>query len=415
MNNKRKDNKRKDNKGRVLKPGESQRKNKSYQYRYKDLRGNLKTVYAPTLDLLRKKEKEIHTQLLFGIDYGNGEISVIDLTERYTALKVGVRHNTKVGYNFVLNLLKKEDFGYLKISQIKVSDVKSWFAKMQQQDGRSYSTISSVRGVLKPAFQMACDEDAIRKNPFNFKLTDVVVNDTVQREALSEEEIATWMDYVAHDKTYSKYYDEFVVLLETGMRVSEFCGLTRKDLDFEKRRIRVDHQLLRERSGRYHVEKTKTRSGCRYLPMNDNVYCALRKILARRPKVKTEPMIDGYTGFLLLDKNSNPKVSLHIEHELSWAQTKYDKLHPDHPLPHITPHVLRHTYCTNCVKRGMDVKALQYLMGHSDVSTTLDTYTHAGYDFAAGQAKKIDEAWQKNGFYDIDDPAGTDKNVRSHA
>ena len=132
MNNKRKDNKRKDNKGRVLKPGESQRKNKSYQYRYKDLRGNLKTVYAPTLDLLRKKEKEIHTQLLFGIDYGNGEISVIDLTGRYTALKVGVRHNTKVGYNFVQNLLKKEDFGYLKISQIKVSDVKSWFAKMQQ-------------------------------------------------------------------------------------------------------------------------------------------------------------------------------------------------------------------------------------------------------------------------------------------
>lgn len=113
-------NKRKDNKGRVLKIGESQRKNKSYQYRYKDLRGNLKTVYAPTLDLLRKKEKEIQTQLLFGIDYGNGEISVIDLTDRYTALKVGVRHNTKVGYNFVQNLLKKEDFGYLKISQIKV-------------------------------------------------------------------------------------------------------------------------------------------------------------------------------------------------------------------------------------------------------------------------------------------------------
>ena len=46
-------------------------------------------------------------------------------------------------------------------------------------------------------------------------------------------------------RAYSKYYDEFVVLLDTGLRVSEFCGLTRKGLDFRNRRIRVDHQLLR--------------------------------------------------------------------------------------------------------------------------------------------------------------------------
>ena len=79
---------------------------------------------------------------------------------------------------------------------------------------------------------MACDEDAICKNPFIFKLTDVVPNGSEHRIALA-------------DETYSKYYDEFVVLLDTGLRVSEFCGLTRKGLDFKNRRIRVDHQLLR--------------------------------------------------------------------------------------------------------------------------------------------------------------------------
>ena len=109
---------------------------------------------------------------------------------------------------------------------------------------------------------MACDEDAIRKNPFIFKLMDVVVNNSVPRSAFTEEQLAVWMKFIETDKTYSKYYDEFVVLLETGMRVSEFCGLTRKDLDFKNRRIRVDHQLVRERGGKYYVEETKTISGC---------------------------------------------------------------------------------------------------------------------------------------------------------
>ena len=153
--------------------------------------------------------------------------------KKYISLKKGVRYNTQVGYRFVLNLVKKEDFGYRKISTVKVSDAKQWFAKLQK-DGRGFSTISSVRGVIKPAFQMACDEDAVRKNPFIFKLTDVVVNNTVPRAALTEEHLGIWMNFIEKDNTYCKYYDEFVVLLETGMRVSEFCGLTRKDLDFKK-------------------------------------------------------------------------------------------------------------------------------------------------------------------------------------
>ena len=65
------------------------------------------------------------------------------------------------------------------------------------------------------------------------------------------------MGFIREDKTYAKYYDEFVVLLGTGMRVSEFCGLTKSDLDFESRRIRVDHQLVRERGGKCCILKTK--------------------------------------------------------------------------------------------------------------------------------------------------------------
>ena len=182
---------------------------------------------------------------------------------------------------------------------------------------------------------------------------------------------------------------EFVVLLGTGMRVSEFCGLTKADLDFTGRKIRVDHQLVRERGGKYYVEKTKTECGCRYIPMTDEVYRSLQNILSRRKRVKTETIIDGYSGFLLLDKNDSPKVALHIENEMRWAMKKYQKLHPDKPLPHITPHVFRHTFCTNMANAGMDIKTLQYVMGHSDVGVTLNVYTHASYDRAAEQMAKI--------------------------
>ena len=382
--------KRKDHKGRILKAGESQRKDGIYQYRYTDCRGKRQCVYSPTLQELRQKEKEIQKQIDEGIDYEAGQITVIELLEKYISLKKGVCYNTQVGYRFVLNLVRKEDFGYRKISTVKVSDAKQWFAKLQK-DGRGFSTISSVRGVIKPAFQMAYDEDAVRKNPFVFKLTDVVVNDTVPRAALTEEHLGIWMNFIERDNTYHKYYDEFVVLLETGMRVSKFCGLTRKDLDFKNHRIRVDHQLIRERGGKYYVEETKTSSGRCFLPMNETVYDSLKKMLKRRPEVKTEPMVDGYSGFIMLDKNGNPKVALHIENEMRWAMKKYKKLHPDSPLPHITPHVFRHTFCTNYANDGMDIKNLQYLMGHSDAGVTLNVYTHASYAHAAEQMAEISQ------------------------
>lgn len=375
--------KRKDHKGRVLKEGESYRKkDKLYMFRYKDVRGKVKAFYDSDLKSLRAREKEILKQIDDGINYAAGEVTVIELVEKYIALKEGVRYNTKVGYNFVLNLIKKEDFGYRKIRDIKPSDAQKWFIKLHK-DGRGYSTLTSVRGVLKPAFQMAFEEDVIRRNPFDFIITKYVPNDSKRREALTPGEQKIWMEFIKNDNTYKKYYDEFVVLLGTGMRVSEFCGLTKKDLDFKNRRINVDHQLVRDRHSRYYVEKTKTECGRRSIPMTQEVYDALQNILKKRPKLKTEMLVDGYSGFILIDKTMKPKVALHIENECRWAMKKYMKFHPDKPLPNITPHVYRHTFCTNMVNAGMDVKVLQYIMGHSEIDVTLNIYTHMGYERAA--------------------------------
>lgn len=381
---------RKDSKGRVLKKGESERKDGRYQYRYNDAFGARKTAYANGLNELRDLEKRIEKDIGDGIDYSKGQMTVYELVERYLSLKQGVRYNTRIGYNFVSNILGKEPFSRLKVSNVKVSDAQKWIIKMYN-DGKGYSTLSSICGVVKPAFQMACNEDVIRKNPFDFKITDVVPNNSKKREALTEDEQIEWLSFIKNDKTYCKYYDEFVVLLNTGMRVSEFCGLTSKDLDFNNRKINVDHQLVRERNGKYYVEKTKTQAGCRFIPMTNEVFQSLKRIIENRPKLKIEPFVDGYTGFILVDKNGNPKIALHIENEIRWSLKKYKKLFPNKPPIIVTPHVLRHTFCTNMINAGMDAKKLQYLMGHSDVSTTLNIYTHMGYEKASEQMLKIYE------------------------
>lgn len=383
--------KRKDHKGRILRTGESQRKDLIYQYRYTDIRGKRQTIYSSDLKELREKEKEIQRYIDDGIDYAAGNMTVLELSKRYVSLKQGMRYMTKQTYNTVLNLLSKEDFGYRQIKDVKMSDAQQWFLKLHQ-GGKCYGSISIVRNVVKYAFQMACAEDAIRRNPFDFALTDIIPDDSRKRTPLTKEEQDILLKFIREDKVSAKHYDEFVVLLGTGMRVSEFCGLTKGDLDFENRKIRIDHQLYRlytGKIGKYYLEKPKTKGGYRFLPMSDDVYNSLKNILANRKQVETEPVVDGQSGFLLLGERGNPKVAQNIQKEMRSILNRYNKKHPDRPISHLTPHVLRHTFCTNMAQAGLDIKTLQYLMGHSNADVTLNVYRHMTYEEAAEQIAKI--------------------------
>ena len=118
------------------------------------------------------------------------------------------------------------------------------------------------------------------------------------------------------------------------------------------------------------------------IPMTDTVYMAFRRVLASRTTPKTEMIVNGYGGFVFLDKDKRPKVAMHLENYMRIVNAKWVKIHGD-TLPNITPHVLRHTFCTNAQQAALDVKSLQYIMGHSTASVTLDVYTHS--DFASAE------------------------------
>ena len=237
---------------------------------------------------------------------------------------------------------------------------------------------------------MAVDDDLLRKNPFQFQLATVLVNDMMTREAITKKEERTFLEFVKNDKHYSKYYDGMYILFKTGMRISEFTGPTISDLDMENWTINIDHQLQKTGTNVY-IDTTKTYAGKRVIPMTDDVYEALSRILSNRPKLKVEPMIDGHSGFLCIDKDGKPMVAMHWEKYFQHAVERYNSIYRVQ-LPKITPHVCRHTYCFNMAKSGMNPKVLQYLMGHSDISVTLNTYTHLKLDDARDEMDKIASA-----------------------
>ena len=391
---------RKDSKGRRLATGESQDKDGRYRYKYNDVFGKRKSVYSWRLtesdpypkgkrkDIsLREKEKEVEKALRNAVVINGGNMTVLELVQKYISQKRGVKHNTQANYNFVINVIKKEDFGAKRIDTIKLSDAKAWLIKLQD-DGRGYSSIHSIRGVVRPAFQMAVDDDLIRKNPFEFQLATVVVNDSVTREAITRKQQREFLRFIKEDKHFSKYYDGIYILFYTGLRVSEFVGLTINDIEFDKERIKVDHQLQRTRNMEYEILTPKTEKGERYVPMQKDVADCFRRIIQNRKHPKIEPMIDGYSGFLFLDKNDMPMVALHWEKYFQHIREKYNSIYKVQ-MPCITPHVCRHTFCSNMAKSGMNPKTLQYIMGHSDIGVTLNTYTHLQFEDALEEMKKV--------------------------
>ena len=208
--------KRRDNKGRVLLNGEIQEESGRYRYRYIDILGKRREIYCwrlteadPTPAGRRRdkslREKEEAAMLLQFKGISGSDMTVLDLVERYITLKTGVKKSTQRGYQTVISNLKKEPFALRRIDSIKISDAKLFLIHLQREKGMSYSSIHNIRGVLRPAFQLAVDDDLIMKNPFGFEMGTVIQNDSKKREAITTEEKENFLAFVRADKHYKQY------------------------------------------------------------------------------------------------------------------------------------------------------------------------------------------------------------------
>lgn len=378
--------KRRDNKGRILRTGESQRADGRYMYKYVNRAGETKVMYSWKLvatdrvpkgkrdDLsLREKEREIQRDLEDGIDTKGKKMTLCELYAKKTAQRSNVKKNTQAGRKYLMDALKQDKLGSRSIDSIKPSDAKEWAVRMKEK-GYGFKTISNYKRSLKASFYMAIEDDYVRKNPFDFQLSEVIDDDSESRQALSEEQEEQLLSFLQHDTVYQKYYDDVLILLKTGLRISELCGLTAQDLDFENHTINIDHQLLRNQEG-YYIETPKTKCGIRKVPMSEEAGKAFQRVLKRK-KTGKGIVIDGYRNFLFLNQKGMPMTACYYTSTLRNIVKKYNKCH-DEPLPKITPHILRHTFCTRLAQKNMNPKNLQYIMGHSSIMITLNLYAHA--------------------------------------
>ncbi|RGX29891.1 site-specific integrase [Enterocloster asparagiformis] len=393
--------KRRDSKNRILQSGESQRPDGRYQYKYTDAFGELKFAYSwklvPTDKIpagkrpdisLREKIKQIQKDLDDGIDTIGKKMTVCQLYAKYIRQRGNVKRGTKKGRKQLMNLLSEDKLGAASIENVKLSDAKEWALRMQEK-GIAFNTISNHKRSLKAAFFLAVQDDCLRKNPFDFNINEVLNDDTELKVPLSPEQEKELLNFIQEDKVYQKYYDEIVILLETGLRVSELCGLTDTDLDFEKGYVKVDHQLLRSAEDGFYIETPKTESGIRQIPMTAAASEAFKRVLKNRKGAKPI-IIDGYAHFLFLNRDGLPKTAANYDAMFKCLLKKYNKYH-EAPLPKVmTPHTMRHTFCTKKANAGMNPKALQYIMGHANIVMTLNYYAHANFDSAKAEMDRLD-------------------------
>ena len=388
---------RKDSKNRVLKDREYQRANGSYEYKWTDGRGHRHSLYAKSLDELREKENEVIRDVIDGVKFSRKNITVNDMYDIWVKLKRGLKGNTFQNYKFCYETYVREDFGNRKICCLKKTDVRAFYNTLYDERHISVSTIDSVHTVLHQVFEMAVEDDYIRKNPTDTALTELKKahnHEVKKRKALTVEEQALFENFIG--KTNSKYfrwYPIFTVMLFTGMRVGEICGLRWQDIDLEEGTISINHTLVYYNRGDddkcgFAINEPKTEAGKRTIPMLPKVKEAfqIEKKYQEEVGIKCTAKVDGYTDFIFVNRFGNVqhqgtlnKALRRIIRDCNYDVIEKNKDENDDVviLPPFSCHSLRHSFATRMCEANVNIKAMQSILGHKDIETTMDIYTDA--------------------------------------
>ena len=371
---------RTDNKGRILKTGESQRSDGRYQYRWKAKNSQTYDyVYAPTLAELREKEKAVERDLLDGIDLHAGRQTVSERIDEYLKSKKKLKASSRESYMKILAPVRNDPIMKMQIRDVKYTDIKSFYLR-KHDDGFKRNSILSLNRIFHPAFQEAVEDDVIRKNPcIMSKILPDIPDDGTTRIPLSEDQEKRFLAFA--EKKNFRFTDQMIILIETGMRIGELCGLTLQDVDLANRILNVDKQLQYVDKQGLHIQPPKSDAGIRKIPLTNRAVEAFKRVIDKREQPKVEPMIDGVCGFLFIMKNGSPLRVTYLKDAIHKLEQAYQEEFKD-DMPSISAHVFRHTFATRQSQKGLDPKSLSGIIGHSSVDMTNAVYIHYDEDFA---------------------------------
>ena len=388
-------NSRKDTKGYVLRTGECQRNDGRYSYSYTDAESNRHTVYSKTLAELRKKERKIIRDIEDGIDAHAPEKTTLNqLYDKYIGQKYDLKPTTKANYIYTYDHFVRDSFGKRKISKIKYSDVKEFYYGLLMNEEIKPNTLDNVHTQLHPAFQMGVRDGLLRVNPTDGVMAEIKKShiwERPQRHALTVPQQKALTEFITDNREFCGWYPIIMILLGTGMRIGECLGLRWDDLDFEQRIISVNHNITNrphdDGTCIKHISTPKTRAGERTIPMIDEVFEAfLKEYEMQKCMGYKSETVDGYTNFVFLtaggsviSPGSVNRALTNITEAYNAQEIRAAKEENREPvlIPHFSAHNLRHTFCTRLCENESNLKVIQSVMGHADITTTMDIYAEA--------------------------------------
>ena len=383
---------RKDAKGRALKTGECHRKDGRYSYSWTNSRGERKTIYSTDLLELRKREKKLIYDMEDGIEPGSADkITVNQLWDKYISQKYDLKDTTRANYIYCYDKWIRDSFGKMKLSKVKYSDVKEFYHSLMSEQGLQANTVDSVHCLLHPTFQLAIRDGILRVNPTDEVMKEIKRSkDWVKpkRMALTIPQQTALVRFLDSHTEYAGWYPIVIVLLGTGMRIGECLGMRWQDIDFDENIITVNHSLSHrpnvERKTVYAIQTPKTEAGTRTIPLLPEVKEAfIMEYEIQKCLGFCKQEIDGYTGFVFSSSDGTVYAPESINQALYRIRDAYNKeetalakKEKRDPilLPKFSCHILRHTFCTRLCETESNIKVIQSVMGHKDISTTLDIY-----------------------------------------
>ena len=358
----------KDLRGKEIGKGLSQRKNKKYQARFLTKKGNR---LSKQFDKLNEAKK-----WLADMQYEDEHNSVVSSDMTVDAwfefwienlVEPCVKYNTTRSYRTRYASTIQPIIGQMLMSEIRPMDCQRVLTAAKNR-GNASSTIGKIYVAMKKMFEDAVENLIIESNP---------ITRSVRYEKLKSDEktILTLEQQRMFERLCKKHRFglDYLFVLHTGLRYSELAALRWQDIDWGNRLINVCGAIYYDYEEKeYFVNPPKTASGYRAIPITDITHDILIK---RRELVKNSKImpIKG-SGFVFINMLSGKPVSnaLYNKH--------LKKIAEEINVPKLSIHLLRHTFATRCIENGMSPKILQSILGHSNISMTMDLYVHATED-----------------------------------
>lgn len=316
-----------------------------------------KAVYAKDEKTLKKKLRDAIRDAEAGKNVEKSKDTIPKIAERIIERKHEANITASASYLRALgtlNVIKKSDIAETPIQEIDKDDLQKFMSSLKNY---SNSYISKIFQLVKATFDEAIKNEIIVKNPMIHVIKPKSNKKDKKVDALTLEQHQIFIANIDSEK----YRDIFLIAINTGMRCGEILALQPKDIDFDKNTIKISKTITRNDTDSFTLKDgTKTYAGTREIPFDLKLKKVLTNSIANAENNEFE-LIFSVDGKIIRPSTMNnmfKKVCKRLEFEGNYNF-----------------HMLRHTFATRCIESGMPAHVLQKLLGHTDVSVTINKYT----------------------------------------